>query len=71
MTMTPHKYHMKSSQIAKHRLLAIRQNEKTIDLSENNTSKNSEKSQYIQNPIHIDNNLLWEEDHNALSSKGD
>lgn len=69
--MTPHQYHMKSSQIAKHRILAMKQNDKVVNMSENNTLKTNTKSQYIQNPIHIDNNLLWEEDHNVLSSKGD
>lgn len=69
--MSPHKYHMKSGQIAKHRLLAIRQNDKAIGLSENNKVYDNTKSQFIQNPAHIDNNLLWIDDHNVLSSKGD
>ncbi len=70
--MTPNHYNMKSSEIAKNRLIAMKQNDHAVALSETNTGKTKdETSQYIQNPIHIDNNLLWENDHNALSSKGD
>lgn len=66
-------YDMPSSQIAKNRLLAMKQNSQA-DILNNHTStqnNNSNTAQYIQNPIHLDNSLLWDDDHNKLSSKGD
>lgn len=68
--MNSTQYNMKSSQIAKNRLINMQSNDKAVALSENNSTQ-SKSTDYIQNDIHIDNNLLWKNNHNALSSKGD
>lgn len=65
----PNNYDMPSADIAKQRLINMKSSDTSVVSSQAKAKSNTDK--YIQNPIHIDNNLLWEENHNVLSSKGD